>query len=407
MVAQQVLRKAVAAAALVALAAGPARAGKPAEDQAIAVIDLGRGTDAERATRRAELVQGIAGVQGLRNLDDPELRGALAGEQPDRRAEVGRKALAEAARAFGALDCTRAVHGGETAVLELAAAQASGAAVGGDLVQAYVYQLLCADQVGDSGAAQYAARQLRALGAPEPPPGVTAAVWNKVPALDATVGLPLWQVDVAVAGGGAGVVWIDHAAAGTAPLTTQLAEGRHLVAVAREGAATAVAVVAARGGSKAEVALPAAAGGRWRAIAARVRGWRSGAAKSSAAGLGALMTSARVRYAVVMNDRLQLEVWQAGRARAPARHLGNAADAIEVGALVQDAERQRRQPGIDPDVPLLRESADDRGTASSDGPSNQEWWVYAAIVGAIVIGAGIVAANELGDDTQRIEITLP
>ena len=108
-----------------------------------------------------------------------------------------------------------------------------------------------------------------------------------------------------------------------------------------------------------------------------------------------------------MNARLQLEVWQARGARAPAVHLGNAADAIEIGALVQDAERQRKQPGIDPDVPLLRESPEEREGRSGEGPSRQEWWVYGAIIGAIVVGAGIVAANEFGDDTQRIEITLP
>lgn len=406
MVAQQVLRKAVAALGLaLCAAAGPAHAGQP-QDATIAVIDLGPGTDAERATRRADLEKAIAGVQGLRNVGDGGLRAAFAGEHVDARAAAGRKALADAERGFGALDCARAVREAEAAVLELAAAQAAGAAVGGELQQAYVYQLLCADQGGDSGAAQYAARQLRALGAPEPPPGVTAAVWNKVPALDATVGLTRWQVDIDVAGGGGGTVWIDHAAAGSAPLAAQLAEGRHLVAVARGGAAAAVAVVAARGGAKAAVTLPAEPAGTWRAIETRVRAWRSGAAKSSPAALGALLASARLRYAVVINGRLQLEVWQ--RARGPAVHLGNAADAIEIGALVQDAERERLQPGIDPDVPLLRESPEERAAAGrSEGPSRQEWWVYAALVGAVVIGAGIVAANELGDDTQRIEITIP
>ena len=75
---------------------------------------------------------------------------------------------------------------------------------------------------------------------------------------------------------------------------------------------------------------------------------------------------------------------------------------------MQDAERQRKQPGIDPDVPLLRESPEERAAhGTTEGPSRQEWWVYAAIAGAILVGAGVVAANELGDDTQRIEIAIP
>ena len=386
--------------------AAPARAGEPT-DATIAVIDLGRGDDAQRTPRRAELVQAIDGVQGLRNVKDPALRAALAGEHEDTRALAGRGAVAEAGRAFGALDCARAVREAEAAVLELAAAQAGGAAVEADLQQAYVYQLLCADQASDTGAAQVAARQLRALGAPEPPAGVSASVWAKVPALDATVGLQRWQVDIEVAGGGGGVVWIDHAPAGQAPMSVHLPEGRHLVAVAQSGASAAAPVVAVRGGAKVALTLPAAPGGAWRAVETRVRAWRSGAARTSPAALGALLTSARVRYAVVMNARLQLEVWQARGARAPAVHLGNAADAIEIGALVQDAERQRKQPGIDPDVPLLRESPEEREGRSGEGPSRQEWWVYGAIIGAIVVGAGIVAANEFGDDTQRIEITLP
>jgi hypothetical protein len=33
--------------------------------------------------------------------------------------------------------------------------------------------------------------------------------------------------------------------------------------------------------------------------------------------------------------------------------------------------------------------------------------VYAAVIGAVAVGASIVVANELGDDQQRIEITSP
>src|SRR5690606_17289613 len=159
MVAQQVLREAVsrpalaiAAAPVLALVlvaatggqaraqeASPARGAAPAgkargaapagADQPVAVIDLAPGDAAARRTRRAELEEALAGIQGITAIDDAALRAALAGERQSAQADAGRVSLAAAAAAFGAPNCPGARSAADTAVLELAAAQASGAEV--------------------------------------------------------------------------------------------------------------------------------------------------------------------------------------------------------------------------------------------------------------------------------------
>src|SRR6185503_4051820 len=126
-------------------------------------------------------------------------------------------------------------------------------------------------------------------------------------------------------------------------------------------------------------------------------------------GLAALLASARLGYAVVIDERGRFTVWQ--RRGPVARQLGTAPDALGIGALVQAAEQRRTSPGIDPDRPLMRETPEERAAYQSkkkgSGPSKQEWWVYAAIVGAVALGAGVVLANDLADDHQKFEVTIP
>jgi len=389
--------------------AGKARGAAPAgADQPVAVIDLAPGDAAARRTRRAELEEALAGIQGITAIDDAALRAALAGERQSAQADAGRVSLAAAAAAFGAPNCPGARSAADTAVLELAAAQASGAEVTAELRQAHVYLLLCADQAGDTAAAQRAAAALRALGAPEPPAGVPDAVWSRYPALDATGGQRRFQLDITSQPDGA-AIWIDHAPAGKAPHTALLPEGEHLVAAAAGGAAIARRVTLSTWTTQLALALPAATA-PWADIERQVRGWRTGATRRTAPALGRVLARAGVRYAVVIGERGGLEVWQRSDRGTLARPLGGAKSALEVGALVGDAERGRRRgPGIDPDVPLLRETQEERAARreAREGPSAEEWWVYAAIVGAVAVGAGIVLINDLGDDRQRIEVTFP
>jgi hypothetical protein len=354
------------------------------------------------AKRRAEVDSALAGVAGVKPVADEGLRRALAGESADPAVADGEAALARAQTAFGALDCMHARGEADRAVLGLAAAQAAGLPVGDGLRRAHTIRLLCADQGGDRGVAQSAATALRRLNAGDPPAGVGDAVWARYPALDAATGVQNGRLAITSQPDGA-ALWIDHAPAGKAPSTVSLAEGEHLVAAALpSGASTARRVTVAPSWAPAPLALVISgqAAARWREVEAAVRSWRSGTRLTPAA-LGETMARAGLAYAVVLDPRGKLAVWHRRPGRAAASHLGNAAQPGEIGAIVASS----RGPGIDPDRELLRETPVER--QADGGEKRQEWWVYAAIIGAVAIGAGIVVAQDLGDDRQRIEIDFP
>lgn len=372
----------------------------------VGVVDVGPGDRAARRARRAGLETSLEGVQGIELVRDRALRAALAGERSPAQLATGRRSLEAARAAFGKPDCPAAEREAAAAVLALAAAQAAGAEVAGELRQAYVFQLLCADQRGDAAAARSSVNAIRGLGGPEPPEGVGDPVWSRYPAVDVTAGVRHVQLDVTTQPQGA-AVWIDHAPAGKAPLSLDVTEGEHLVAAAAPSGG-AVAVRAAKG--PLALTIPAERA-PWRPVESRVRSWQSRAVRRDAKGLGELLSSARLSYAVVIDERGRFTVWQ--RRGIAVRQLGTAPDALGIGALVQAAEQQRTAPGIDPDRPLLRETPEERAayqarkSGKSSGPSKQEWWVYAALVGAVAIGAGVVLANDLADDHQKIEVTIP
>lgn len=383
------------------MAALPARAERAVT---VGVVDVGPGDRAARRARRERLDQALAGVQGIAAVRDPALRAALAGERSPPQLLAGRASLEAARAAFGKPDCPAAEREAAAAVVALAAAQAAGGEVTGELRQAYVFALLCADQRGDPAAARGAVNALRGLGGPEPPEGVGEPVWSRYPSVDVTAGVRHVQLDVTTQPRGA-QVWIDHAPAGTAPLSAFVTEGDHVVAAAAPGGG-AVALRAARG--PLALTIPAERA-PWRRIEARVRSWQSRAVKRDPKGLAALLSGARLSYAIVIDERGRFTVWQ--RRGLAARQLGTAPDALGIGALVQDAEQRRAHPGIDRDRPLLRETPEERAAYLSrkkgTGPSKQEWWVYAAIVGAVAIGAGVVLANDLADDHQKFDVTIP
>lgn len=373
---------------------------------AIGIVDVGPGDRAARRNRRGALEKGLEQVQGIGLVRDPALHAALAGERHATQHDAGRRSLEAARAAFGKPDCPAAERQAGAALIALAAAQAAGAQVTGDLRQAYVFLLLCADQRADAASARGAAGLLRALGGPEPPEGVGEPVWSRYPAVDVTVGVRHVQLDVTTQPPGA-AVWIDHVPVGKAPLSATVTEGEHLVAAAAP-AGGAAAVRAAAG--PLTLTIPAERA-PWRKLETRVRSWQSRAVKRDARGLAALLSSARLGYAVVIDERGRFTVWQ--RRGLAVRQLGGAADALGVGALVQAAEQRRRNPGIDPDQPLMRETPEERAAylsrkkGKSEGPSRQEWWVYAALIGAVAVGAGVVLANDLADDHQNFEITFP
>jgi hypothetical protein len=372
----------------------------------IGIIDLTDDADDVRRARRDKLEAELSRSRGVRPVDDAGLRRALAGEESDPQLADGRRALVRAQSAFGALDCKAARGEADRAVLGLAAAQAAGVNAAEELRRAHAIRFVCADQGGDRSAAQGAAAALRRLRAGDPPAGVSDAVWSRYPAMDAATGVQNARLAITSQPAGA-AIWIDHVRAGKTPVTVSLAEGEHVVAAGSRGRATARRVTVATSWVPASLALviPAGGGARWSQVEARVRSWRSRASRPDAASIGDVLTRAGLATCVLIDARGKHQVWQRGAGRQSARHLGNAAGAAEIDTLVAGA----RGPGIDPDRPLLRETPEESAAlrGESKGSKWKEWWVYAVVIGAAAVGAGIVVANDIGDDQQRIEITVP
>src|SRR5262249_16209979 len=130
---------------------------------------------------------------------------ALAGELGEPDALQLAAAMDQAQRAFGALSCGEASTAAMKAVEIGAARQAAGRPVP-ELPKAWAYVLLCADRGGTTDVAIQAATRLAAVGGA--PDLVPAAVLAKYPAVDATQGRDLVDVEIKADAGAA--IWIDH-----------------------------------------------------------------------------------------------------------------------------------------------------------------------------------------------------
>ena len=71
--------------------------------------------------------------------------------------------------------------------------------------------------------------------------------------------------------------------------------------------------------------------------------------------------------------------------------------------MVEGLEESRSAPGLDPSMPLLRETPNTTTRATA----TKRWWVYGIVLGAATLGAGFIIAQDLSEDRQRIEVTLP
>jgi hypothetical protein len=360
------------------------------------VIDLGPPNAEVRQQLQAAIVAGgLAPVLGD-GVDD-----ALAGVATDRDAIELATALAEAQRAFGALDCAAARTAGARAGGIAAARQAAGLPVP-ELARAWTYVLLCADRAGDPDAAAIAAARVRAAGGS---PDVPADVWRKYPEVDAVSDRELIPLQITTDVANA-AVWIDGAQAGRAPLDVLLPAGEHVIAVAagtRRGWAAGVAVK-----SQTQLAIPttdqATASSE---IAARVAGWRG--AVPAPAELAWVLGKVHARVAVVRRGDT-VEAWgRLGLAEPPHRLGGEdavapVAEARQVIALIADRVQAWNDRSPDPDQPLL---VDDRRVDVTRKDPPTKWWVYATIAGALVGAAVLVYAYDAGSDRQRVEIHLP
>ena len=411
---QRILQAAVAVAVVATGIASPgAAAAAPGEAapegrsrERIAVIDLGGGlggpgrgfTDVPRQLQTAIVAAGFAPVIGD-GVED-----ALAGRDTERDAAALAAAMASAEHAFGALACQDATPAARQAIGIAAARQAAGRPVP-ELPRAWAYVLLCADRDGQIDVALQAADQLRALGGwPDVPP----AVWAKYPAVDAIAGRDLIELDIDADEPGA-AIWIDFRPAGSSPVHVTLPAGEHVIAAAagtRRGWAAGTAV---RTQKAVHVPMTDAAG-PWAEVARRVAGW--GGKLPPPDELAWLLGRVHARIALIRRgDRI--EAWgQIGRSEAP-HPLGGEdsaaplADAGRVLGVIADRIAAWEAHAPDPDMPLLTESSGPRGARKDQAEGGTKWWVYAAIGGALAIGATIVVVHDAASDRQRVELHYP
>jgi hypothetical protein len=366
----------------------------------VAVIDLG--PDDQGATRRKLAAAVVDG--GLEAVVGDGIEDALAGIGAERDATTLANALADAQRAFGALDCKTAIASGMQAVGIAAARQAAGLPVP-EATRAWTYVLLCAERSGDPDTALYAATNLRALGGST---HVPHDVWARYPDVDTVVDPEMISVEIVADVPGA-VVYVDFVRAGTSPLKTTLRAGRHVIAAASKTKRGWAAGTAVKTQPTVTVAMYDQTGPN-AVLAQRIAGWKG--MLPAPAELGLAFDEARVRVALVRKgDRL--EAWgRIGRTEAPRRlggddGVGTVADADRLIALAKDRVGVWNDRAPDPDVPLLVEDPKTRKRDSGRTDEPTKWWVYGALLGAIAVSATALYIYDSADDVQRVELHVP
>ena len=373
----------------------------PRQDR-VAVIDVGPSDGGvARRTIAGAIVNG-----GLSPLIGDGVDDALAGEDITPDAARLAAAMADAARAFGQLDCAQTITASNSAIGIAAARQAAGIAAP-ELARAWTYVLLCADRDGNASLARTAITRLRTLVGT--PADVPANLWTKYPEVDALLDREVFPIEITSDAPGA-EIWIDHVRAGAAPLKTVLPAGDHVIAAAigdRRGFAMGTAVK-----TQTTLAVPTPSmQGTYGPIARKVASW--GGVMPAASEIGAVLTLAKVRVAIVRRGDA-IEAWgRAGRAGDPHRlgtdddGTGAVADAPRLVALIADRIAVWNDRAPDPDELLTEANTpvtkDKR--VRTDEPTR--WWVYASLAGAIVAGGALLYFTETASTTQRVELHLP
>ena len=366
--------------------------------------DLGPGLGPNDGARR-DLLAGLVAA-GFEAVFGDGIEDALAGQNVDKDALELAAAVADAQRAFGALDCAAAIKASEGAIAIGAMRQAAGLAVP-ELPRALTYVLLCKDKVGDVDGAMVTAARLRSVGGSK---DVPADVWKKYPAVDTLLDHELVPLEIATDVKDA-VVFVDLEPRGKAPLKLQLPAGEHLIAVA---AGTQRGWAAGHTDPKqAKVTIPTTdRAGAWSEIAVRVASLKG--EKPSADDVAWVMDETRARVVLIRRSD-SVEAWgRVGRSEAP--HLLGGDDGIakisdkqdveRMLALVKDRVQGWNERAPDPDRPLLTEKPGE-GDRFTRKDSPTKWWVYAALAGAVIGAATIIYVNDAGTDRQRVELTFP
>lgn len=403
----------------------------PQTPEPVLVIDArpDAATSAAMATSRAALFADIARSPDITSKadGDADLVAALAGQLRSP-ADVERDAAAEqvraAATAYGQLDYAAADQAADRAVVALASLRAKSPgdkAIFGHLQRAYVYKLLSAHNRGDSDAAMSVRTQLERLASAGAgsgrPDGITDLVWNLYAPLDATANAPIHEVEVQSAPGA--TVWIDHIQVGQVSggsLKAPVAQGRHLIAVAKGKGHRAIAVEVTNDGQVVKITVPEPpTESQHLPISQLVGDWQRGVSEPDGAAIGALLGRLGAQFALVLNNGPTkngaptadiVAVWSlptTGQIALPLL-VEAAAKIDDIGRAVSIQSRGRRRTGPEPGVPLLRETRKDT-TGKRDAKKKPKWWVYATIIGAVAAGATLFLANDFVDSRQRIELT--
>ncbi len=365
------------------------------------VVDMRSGDANTRSPSQAAFADGLTAYGELRLTADAELAAILGNRPYSAVLEKGKTTLSAAKLAFGSLDCVTTSARAKSAVLDLAAAAAAGVPAKTELRQAYLYQFLCADRQGQTDEAMASAAMLRALFGEERPTEISLATWDKYPQLDALSNRR--QVAVSIASEPSGAkIWIDHKVAGTTPSTLWLGEGKHLVALGTEGrSASQEITVTGKGAMSLPLAKPRS---QWKGISTAVAAATQANSGQRSQRMGSLLAATLAEVAFVMREPGRVAVWILPLNRRSAELVGHAPNAEIAGRLaLEGLEDSNSLPGLDPNMPLLRESDFTTTTASS----TKRWWVYGLVLGAVAVGAGIIVAQDISKDEQRIEVTLP
>lgn len=362
------------------------------------MIDLGPADPALRTALATKLV-----AAGFEPVSGDGLEDALAGEATDADGLLLAAAMAEAQRAFGALDCAATFTAAHQAIGLAAARQAAGLAVP-ELPRATAYVVLCADRAGDVDAAMRAVAKYRAaVGQGAAGSDVPADVLKKYPALDTLLDRDLVPLEITTDAPDA-EVWIDFVRAGKAPLTITLPAGEHVIGVAagtRRGWAAGSAVK-----TQTKLAVPTHdRAGKWADVAKRVASWNG--QRPSPQDLGWVMAKVQARV-VLIHRGATLEAFGRLGLAEPPHKLGDeeipVTEMQRAVALLDDRVHIWNDRAPDPDQPLL---LDDGRQRDKDGKLKNiptKWWVYGAVIGAVAAGAAIIFATESGSDRQRVEL---
>jgi hypothetical protein len=365
------------------------------------VVDFRNGDLGVRSPSQDAFIEGLGGHGELHLAEDAELTSIL-GNRPYSAALVrGTTTLSAAILAFGSLDCASTLVRSASAILDLAAAAASGVDASTQLRKAYLYQFLCADRAGQVDDAMVAASMLRTIIKEDRPKEIGLDTWEKYPQVDAQSVWRKLPVKIDSKPSGA-TIFLNHEAVGETPSTLLLTEGKHLVALGLPGRGVSQQLTITGKGS---VTLPLAeTKSRWQGIAKALESAKGADSDRRPKRMGSLMAATLSEVAFVMREPGRVAVWILPPNRRSAELVGHAPNAAIAGEIaLQGLVDSSIQPGLDPNMPLLRES-DMTTTKSRD---TKRWWVYGLVLGAAAIAAGVIVAQDLGEDTQRIEVMLP